>query len=1328
MSGDPSSARYILLDQLAEEFAARWRRGERPSVQEYLERHPELADDLRQLLPALAEAEQVKQPEAAPPPGDAPRRLGDYVIVREIGRGGMGVVYEAEQVSLGRRVALKVLRRGDEHLRARFDREARAAARLHHSNIVPVFEVGRQDDDLFYAMQFIVGQPLDQVLRELQALRKGKTAAGAPARSLWTGRFEAPADPNLTVAHRTEAPASAPEPPAGAAPASELSTITSDFGRYCRNVAHLGAQAAEALAYAHARGVVHRDIKPSNLLLDTTGVLWVSDFGLAKTEDRALTETGDIVGTVRYMAPERFRGEGDARADVYALGLTLYELLTLTPAFDDTDRLRLIEKIGRQEPARPRSLEPRLPCDLETVVLKAMDRDADRRYRGADELADDLRRFLADQPVRARRIGTTERLWRWTRRNPQVASLTAMVLLVTLAGLLAVLWQWRTAVANAHRAEAAAEEVRRQADELGRINTDLLTANQRADVAALGRARTLYAARMNLIRSAWDEDNVAEVHALLEATKPRPGEPDLRGFEWYYWRKRSRPDRHVAWLPGDFGHTLSSDGSRFAYLAKGQGDSSAGSIRVWDTVSGSAPPASPTVSAPQAQGALSGVLNLSGDGRRVSGVFTWGPNGRQVSASLKTWDVASGNELLSADLETPVGVVRFSPDGSFVAVTAPGGVSVLDTRTGRMPIPLKAEESNQANDPAFVLLTPAWSGDGRRLAFLTNAAARPTSRWFGPRSGGRRYDIAVLDLPSGKIIHRLPLRAGGGDEVPSVALSPDGRHLAVVETTGFYSRNWRSTVRLADLATGEERVLWKGGALYWPVFTPDGTGLLLADFRTIRLLDPATGRERWRFSPPDPLPLARRSSRIDHLQVAFHPGQPLVAVSLQGSPVRVLDLETGEVRAERKDHYGNVEALALDRAGRLVTISLIDVHASTVLPANDVPLAVEAEEQERRTARVMLADPDGAFCAGLIDHAPAEAPRLQVPRAVGQWDTADGRLRRRLALPPTWRTPRGFLETVLLYLAHGGVSVPMQACSTAAMSPDGRYVLAFLTDVDAPGRVVHRLGDLEAGFWSAPLALGTETGALVFCCGFRSDGQEISFVRVKQVDPPRRDGPTTPWSDFRLEWVVFDVAGRLLRVVPLAGVMSLNRVGRAEPLSWLVSLCAVGQVSADGRRVAAVVPSRDWGMSLYPVELRVWDTETGQLLLSGSAGNLDGISGCVLSPDGRQVVTFQGGSRIEPAPVFTVWDVDGGRVVRRLSGMPGSATHAAFSPDNKRLALLTSDVRVFDLDSGQEVLRLPLSRGAGWLSFSRDGTRLVALGPGELGRSGVTVWEAPREP
>jgi serine/threonine protein kinase len=321
-----NSESYVLLNQLAEEFAERYRRGERPSLEDYVDRHPELSGVIREFFPTMVEVEEVKRvarETSSSGHSRLPERVGGYRIRREIGRGGMGVVYEAEQESLGRRVALKVLpmeAARDAKLLARFRREARAAAQLHHTNIVPVFEVGQDGDICFYVMQYMQGQPLDKVMRDLQRLRvasvgtsgRGATqAASAVACSLLTGDFQPmpSADATLDATSQADTPPPSGDPAASASapPAlfaqSELSMVENNYGLYCRNVARLGLQVAEALAYAHGRGIVHRDIKPANLLLDTAGIAWISDFGLAKTDEQGLTETGDLVGTVRYMAP-----------------------------------------------------------------------------------------------------------------------------------------------------------------------------------------------------------------------------------------------------------------------------------------------------------------------------------------------------------------------------------------------------------------------------------------------------------------------------------------------------------------------------------------------------------------------------------------------------------------------------------------------------------------------------------------------------------------------------------------------------------------------------------------------------------------------------------------------------------------------------------------------------------------------------------------------------------------------------------------------------------------------------------------------------------------
>ena len=192
---------------------------------------------------------------------------------------------------------------------------------------------------------------------------------------------------------------------------------------YWQSVATIGVQVADALEYAHKQGINHRDIKPSNLLLDTQGTVWVTDFGLAKADDQQnLTHTGDVLGTLRYMPPEAFEGKTDAKSDVYSLGLTLYEMLAFRPAFDETERNRLIMQVTQEEPARLGRLNRDVPRDLQTIIHKAIDRDPKQRYGSAGALAEDLQRYIEDEPIKARRVSQTEQLWRWCRRHPAQAA------------------------------------------------------------------------------------------------------------------------------------------------------------------------------------------------------------------------------------------------------------------------------------------------------------------------------------------------------------------------------------------------------------------------------------------------------------------------------------------------------------------------------------------------------------------------------------------------------------------------------------------------------------------------------------------------------------------------------------------------------------------------------------------------------------------------------------------------------------------------------------------------------------------------------------------
>lgn len=456
------------VEELAEEFIERFRRGERPALTEYTTRHPELADEIRELFPALVMMEDLRpgRESAQGRVGSGPflspeqklERLGEYRILREVGRGGMGIVYEAEQETLGRRVALKVLpfeRLNNPSYLERFRREAKAAARLHHTNIVPVFGVGESDGVHYFAMQFIHGEPLDRVLNDLRRLRdppgsqrRESTPHGLDVtQSLLNGRFANDAEEQTAIKGiEGQSARDAPGTPqvgeadsAGSGPvvrsgsSSLTSTSQNTDQEYFRSVARIGLQTAEALDYAHHQGVLHRDIKPSNLLLDTAGIIWVTDFGLARAEGSdELTGPADIVGTLGYMGPERFQGKSDRRSDVYSLGITLYELLTLQPAFQASDRVHLTRQITDDEPVRPRRIRPQIPRDLETIVLRAIEKDPGHRYATAEDLAEDLRRYLADRPIQARRTSIVERGWRWCRRNPAVAALVTAVLAILL--------------------------------------------------------------------------------------------------------------------------------------------------------------------------------------------------------------------------------------------------------------------------------------------------------------------------------------------------------------------------------------------------------------------------------------------------------------------------------------------------------------------------------------------------------------------------------------------------------------------------------------------------------------------------------------------------------------------------------------------------------------------------------------------------------------------------------------------------------------------------------------------------------------------------------
>ncbi len=459
-SSSEQSARVL---RILEEYMAALERGVRPDPEGLMARYPDLADvlgaylrELDQLHVAAINLRDSLPSRTGPTSADPipeTECLGDFRILREIGRGGMGIVYEAEQLSLGRKVALKVLPLAgalDPKQLQRFQVEAHAAACLHHTNIVPIHAVGSERGVPYYAMQLIEGRSLAELIRELRRV-DGLEPAGATgneddalvrslAGDLSAGHFATPAQDAEAVQPTAEPPGTPLEPSA-----PPRKTPTAPSGSSTRNrpfihmAARLGIQAAEALEHAHQRGVLHRDIKPANLLLDAQGTLWVTDFGLARLPGEvSLTATGDLLGTLRYMSPEQALGRRvliDGRTDIYSLGVTLYELLTLHPAFDGKDRQEVLRQIADEEPRPLRRLNPSVPADLETILLKAISKEPTSRYATAQELADDLRRFLEQKPIKAKRPSLVERAAKWSRRHRMVVAMASLFLLLGVVTL-----------------------------------------------------------------------------------------------------------------------------------------------------------------------------------------------------------------------------------------------------------------------------------------------------------------------------------------------------------------------------------------------------------------------------------------------------------------------------------------------------------------------------------------------------------------------------------------------------------------------------------------------------------------------------------------------------------------------------------------------------------------------------------------------------------------------------------------------------------------------------------------------------------------------------
>lgn len=500
--GDPLDA--DLLDdprvwELVTQFQEELKAGRRPDRMAYVNRYPELAaavaeclDGLQMLHAGLSSAGSAPRkpgpsqtPDVAAAPSSAP--LGDFQIIGEIARGGMGVVYEAVQLSLGRRVALKVLPFAStlepRHLQ-RFKIEAQAAALLHHTHIVPIYAVGHDRGVHYYAMQLIEGQSLAAVLQQLR-LKEGRSAPSGATSNIHDLSQTHDKQVNLAAT----APSEAMRSTADVSVAMTAGNALASEG-YLRRACRLMIQAAEALEHAHQSGVVHRDIKPANLLIDRAGNLWITDFGLAQLQnENGMTRSHDMLGTFRYMSPEQTGGQRavlDHRTDLYSLGATFYELVTLEPAFNAPSHQELFYQILHTEPRRPTELNRALPAELETIILKCLSKNPAERYATAGEMAADLQRYLDHKPILARPPTALDRLRKWSRRHPAIVVAGVLVLAVVATGSLVANWlirseQVKTAAAldgqkqRAEEAEARFAQARQAVDTLFQISEEELT-------------------------------------------------------------------------------------------------------------------------------------------------------------------------------------------------------------------------------------------------------------------------------------------------------------------------------------------------------------------------------------------------------------------------------------------------------------------------------------------------------------------------------------------------------------------------------------------------------------------------------------------------------------------------------------------------------------------------------------------------------------------------------------------------------------------------------------------------------------------------------------